>query len=316
MSHAHNIDSALSTAALQATRYAAAGPNRAYSVVPITPMFSRALPAILQRMPQRPFLHQDSPLLDIACGSVAGITSKFIEHPFDTIKVRLQSQSITAPIYNGTLDCIKKSCNAATLYQGICSPLIGAVGENAILFLSYSFALSFIAPEKPTLGAQALAGAFSGGCVSFLLTPVELLKCRVQVNGGSSAFMLKSILASDGILGLYRGYSGTFLRESVGGAAWFGTYEYTNARLQNPLLSGACAGIAFNAALFPADVIKSIQQTQSTRASLTSIAKSLWKSSGIKGLYRGFGITAARAGPSSAMIFWTYEGIKSWMTTK
>jgi len=214
------------------------------------------------------------------------------------------------------MDCVRKSLASASLYQGIASPLVGAVAENSILFLSYSFALSKFAGEKPSLAAQTAAGAFSGACVSFLLTPVELVKCRVQIHGGSTLSVLRQTVMREGFQGLYCGYSGTFLRETVGGAAWFGVYEYTNGRLQNPLLAGACAGIAFNAALFPADVIKSIQQTQTTNSGFLSIGRQLWASQGVAGLYRGFGITAARAGPSSAMIFWTYEGIKTWLSQK
>jgi len=313
MTHAHNIDTAFSTAALQATRFSTAGAIRTHNIVSSTSILSQIVPKFINRIPNAPKLHKESPFLDIACGSIAGVTSKIIEHPFDTIKVRLQSQSIHAPIYKNTTDCIRKSFASGSFYQGLASPLVGAVAENSILFLSYSYALSNFAGEKPSLSAQALAGAFSGACVSLLLTPVELVKCRVQIHGGSTMSVLKNTVLTEGLAGLYRGYSGTFLRETIGGAAWFGTYEFTNERLKNPLLSGACAGIAFNAALFPADVIKSIQQTQSTNHGFMSIGKKLWASQGVSGLYRGFGITAARAGPSSAMIFWTYEGIKNWL---
>jgi len=316
MTHAHNIDTAISTAALQATRFSAAGFTKTHKIVSTTSIFSQVVPRFISRLPSVPKFQKESPMLDIACGSIAGVTSKIIEHPFDTIKVRLQSQSIHAPIYKSTTDCIQKSFASGSFYQGIGSPLVGAVAENSILFLSYSYALTKFAGEKPSLAAQASAGAFSGACVSLLLTPVELIKCRVQINGGSTISVLKQTIRNDGVAGLYRGYSGTFLRETIGGAAWFGTYEFTNERLQNPLLSGACAGIAFNAALFPADVIKSIQQTQKSNSGFLTIGRSLWASQGVAGLYRGFGITAARAGPSSAMIFWTYEGIKSWLAQK
>ncbi|EPZ36763.1 hypothetical protein O9G_005589 [Rozella allomycis CSF55] len=41
---------------------------------------------------------------------LAGLVGKIVEHPFDTIKVKLQSQPVTgAKMYNGPLNCLVKS---------------------------------------------------------------------------------------------------------------------------------------------------------------------------------------------------------------
>lgn len=81
-----------------------------------------------------------SALQDIAFGSIAGIVGKFIEYPFDTVKVRLQSQSEHLPLhYAGPLDCFKQSLRSegfAGLYRGISAPLVGAAVESSSLFLS------------------------------------------------------------------------------------------------------------------------------------------------------------------------------------
>ena len=49
-------------------------------------------------------------LRDIAYGSAAGMVSKVFEHPFDLVKVRLQSQPLDRPVrYTGALDCFRQS---------------------------------------------------------------------------------------------------------------------------------------------------------------------------------------------------------------
>lgn len=77
---------------------------------------------------------------DVAFGSIAGMIGKIIEYPFDTIKVRLQSQSDSSPHrYLGPLDCFQKSIRndgALSLYRGLSAPLFGAAVENSSLFLS------------------------------------------------------------------------------------------------------------------------------------------------------------------------------------
>lgn len=79
-------------------------------------------------------------LKDIVCGSLAGIVGKYIEYPFDTVKVRLQSQPDHLPlIYRGPLDCFKKSLQRdgfLGIYRGISAPLVGAAVETGCLFFS------------------------------------------------------------------------------------------------------------------------------------------------------------------------------------
>jgi ornithine carrier protein len=81
-------------------------------------------------------------LKDVVCGSVAGIVGKYIEYPFDTVKVRLQSQPDHLPLrYTGPLDCFKQSLQHdgfLGIYRGVSAPLVGAAVENACLFFSVS----------------------------------------------------------------------------------------------------------------------------------------------------------------------------------
>lgn len=82
-------------------------------------------------------------LKDIVCGSTAGIVGKYIEYPFDTVKVRLQSQPANLPLkYTGPLDCFKQSLRRdgfIGIYRGISAPLVGAAVETSTLFFSVSF---------------------------------------------------------------------------------------------------------------------------------------------------------------------------------
>lgn len=71
---------------------------------------------------------------------IAGVIGKFVEYPFDTIKVRLQSQPQNVPLqYNGPLDCFRQSWQrdgVKGLYRGISAPIVGAAIETSSLFFS------------------------------------------------------------------------------------------------------------------------------------------------------------------------------------
>ena len=160
--------------------------------------------------------------------------------------------------------------------------------------------------------------------------------------------VLMSVIRNTGLQGLWLGHTGTFIRETGGTAAWLGTKEYvaslllsrrshhhnstgTQLRPWESAFSGACAGAAFNLALFPADTVKSTMQTEeelrpkstTTIRGLDSSSMprkttfggtfmALYRAQGIRGLYAGCGITVARSIPSSAIIFLIYDGLKKY----
>jgi len=59
---------------------------------------------------------------NVAAGTVAGIAVCLVGHPFDTLKVRLQTQPIDNPIYSGLVDCVYKTLKwegISGLYKGV-----------------------------------------------------------------------------------------------------------------------------------------------------------------------------------------------------
>ena len=77
---------------------------------------------------------------------------KVVEYPFDTVKVRLQSQPDRLPLrYLGPIDCFRKSFRddggLRSLYRGISAPLVGAALETSSLFFSVS--LQYLSPRLP-----------------------------------------------------------------------------------------------------------------------------------------------------------------------
>jgi len=158
--------------------------------------------------------------------------------------------------------------------------------------------------------------------------------------------VLMSVVRTQGIRGLWLGHTGTLIRETGGTAAWLGTKEYISSllvarRLREPnepaasaaqlrpwesALSGACAGVAFNLALFPADTVKSAMQTEEElrpcnsgsgaapreKPSFLRTLMAMYHKKGPRGLYAGCGITVARSIPSNAIIFVVYDGLKKY----
>ncbi|KAJ3383644.1 hypothetical protein HDU92_004030 [Lobulomyces angularis] len=274
-------------------------------------------------------MENKSIITDILFSSLSGMTAKLFEHPFDTVKVRLQ----TSNQYLNSVDCFLKTLkneNLLAFYKGLSIPLFGTIFEMSVSFTSYNYFQKKLKSyynlkhsDQLSIKLLSLSGFLSGICTSFILTPVEFVKCNLQVQTHSSNLLsplqlINDTVKNNGFVGLFKGLNGTLLRVSIGSAAWFGSYEIVckylskNKTSKNDLNSlelmtaGAVAGMTYNAAFFPADVIKSRLQTQNSK-SFIKVAKSIYSESGCKGFFRGFSITVLRSAPSSALIFSIYE---------
>lgn len=308
---------------------------------------------------------------EIFFGSISGIVGKIFEYPFDTLKVRLQSQPSTGRAqYSSTLDCVRQTLKREGyrgFYRGLSVPMLGASFENAILFVSYSKASSFVKQVRGLESSQELdtqgimtAGALSGAATSFVLTPIELVKCRLQVqtvslplntikassasikpvleaahtssrslhtavtSAGSSQpifSLIGDIYRTQGLRGFWRGQISTLIRESGGSCCWFSIYELSLRALRpkdtsrkvntqpDMLIAGALAGVGYNSLFFPFDTVKSRMQTNASSLGFFGVIGEVWKRQGVRGYFKGWPITVARAAPSNALIFWVYESL-------
>lgn len=193
---------------------------------------------------------------DLAAGTVGGVAQLVVGHPFDTIKVKLQSQPTPLPgqlpKYTGAIDAVKKTLAAegpGGLYKGMGAPLATVAVFNAVLF-SVRGQMETLLRSEPgaplTVSQQVIAGAGAGTAVSVLATPTELIKCRLQAQGAGAAVaeggagaavtaalkysgpmdVAKQVLRSEGgVRGLFKGMLPTLAREVPGNATMFGVYE-------------------------------------------------------------------------------------------
>lgn len=200
---------------------------------------------------------------------------------FSTIKVI--QQTATVGTYSGPLDVFKKTVKAHgffSLYQGLSSPLLGAMAENAVVFTAYKRFQRMLGVEENQWASRisyAWAGMGAGFFSAAVLTPVELVKCNIQVQqaaqrGGTSTTNFKGpidvvirTVKKEGIRGLYRGHVACLARELPGNFAWFGVYEATLREFQErfgykdrasvPLglksLAGSIGGVCYWAVPFP-----------------------------------------------------------------
>lgn len=199
-------------------------------------------------------------LRNFLAGSLSGFVCKTFEYPFDTIKTLQQSQGDR---FKGPLDAARKTISShgfMSLYQGLSSPLVGAMAENAVIFAAYGKFKRMLGVEDDKWSEwwrYAMAGMGAGFFSAAILTPVELVKCNIQVQQAQDRAVVVSkpisssavgaavappsapggvrykgpidvvvkTVRKEGLRGLYRGHTACLMRELPGNFAWFGVYE-------------------------------------------------------------------------------------------
>lgn len=156
-------------------------------------------------------------------GTASGVALVLVGHPLDTLKVKMQLASGSAPPSLGTvLRSIVRTEGLRGFYRGFLPPLLFTGGINTVLWgLQFSFTDALARSERgggPTTRAM-LAAVASGLLVSVIVTPIEGIKTRMQAAAAASSGGAKSS-SSEGTLAVVR----RVLRE--GGIRRVGLCEY------------------------------------------------------------------------------------------
>ncbi|XP_021911855.1 mitochondrial arginine transporter BAC2 [Carica papaya] len=269
-------------------------------------------------------------------GGIAGIISGY---PLDSLRIRQQSSNSGSALT--LLRRLIATEGPAALYRGMAAPLASVTFQNAMAFQIYAicsraFDSSVPATDPPSYKGVALGGIVTGAMQSIMLSPVELIKIRLQLQNNSKSSSLKnihqigpisvakSIFKTEGLRGIYRGFTVTVLRDAPAHGFYFWTYEYMREQLhpgcrksgqeslRTMLVAGGLAGVASWVNCYPLDVVKTRLQAQSPTSLkkyngiIDCFQKSV-KQDGFSVLWRGLGTAVARAFVVNGAIFSAYE---------
>uniref|UniRef100_A0A7N0UZU0 Uncharacterized protein n=1 Tax=Kalanchoe fedtschenkoi TaxID=63787 RepID=A0A7N0UZU0_KALFE len=197
------------------------------------------------------------------------------------------------------------------------------LGNKMVWWSSSNWGMEFVAG-----GLGGLAGVVAGH-------PLDSVRVRQQqhLRGGSAVGILRHMVATQGLSALFRGMGAPMASISFQNAMVFQTYAVLSRVLdrssvlpEDPpslgavLVAGTCTGLLQSLLISPAELLKIRLQLQDkacsdnknpdSRKGPMSLAKSILKTEGVRGIFRGLSITALRDSPSYGVYFWSYEYTK------
>ncbi|XP_054279571.1 mitochondrial carnitine/acylcarnitine carrier protein [Macrosteles quadrilineatus] len=281
---------------------------------------------------------ESSPFKYFLSGGFGGVCTVVVGHPFDTIKVRLQTMPRPTngqlPLYTGTWDCAVKTVKREGFkgfYKGMAAPIAGVAPIFAISFFGFGVGKRLQqSKENETLTKPQLfyAGAFSGIFTTVIMAPGERIKCLLQVQQDSSGpkkysgprDVVRKLYKEGGIRSIYKGTVATLLRDVPASGMYFMTYEWVQELLKpegstefgmlRTIFAGGMAGVCNWGVGIPADVLKSRLQTAPEGAypgGLRDVFRQLIREEGVTALYKGCTPVMIRAFPANAACFIGFE---------
>ncbi|GAX73773.1 hypothetical protein CEUSTIGMA_g1224.t1 [Chlamydomonas eustigma] len=260
------------------------------------------------------------------------------------------------------LTCMVRKEGFLSPYKGMSFPLLFTSFQSAVIFQVYGAtlrSLEVLTASKPgpvDLGDNAHTGrmspkrkqpsfvnTFVAGCTAglvqaYMMSPIEMLKIQMQVQTapmGNPQYkgplrMLRHLLRSEGISGLYRGVTVTAYRDIPSYGLYFVCYRLLASTLEpevvpeeacalTQVLAGGSAGCLAWISVYPLDVIKSrIQAAPKHDSHLNWIhyGQAMYREGGLAAMFRGIKPTLARAFVMDAITFVGYTNVLRWLTFK
>lgn len=282
-------------------------------------------------------------LMHFIGGTLGGMTGVAASYPLDTIKVRMQTQTMTGVYYDGMVDCATKifrNEGVGAFYRGVLAPM-GSYGIiKSITFGSYGNTLDFFRKHKEANGTWNgrhtyaelfLAGCIGGFACTVVMAPNDRVKVQMQLaasEGRPFKHVLdcaQHIIKEHGVFnsrGLFRGWTSTAVRDVPGMSGYYIVYEGVkrawkpwgkdgrHSDMQN-LTAGGFAGQASWLPVYPMDVIKSRIQSRAGTANayrgMGHAFSHMLKTEGPFVFYKGFVPTLIQAFPLHGSVFMVYE---------
>ncbi|PRT56447.1 hypothetical protein B9G98_04067 [Wickerhamiella sorbophila] len=185
----------------------------------------------------------------LLAGALAGIASVCATYPMDIVRTRLsiqtasigslQKENLAKPpgMWATMAQMYKTEGGMVALWRGLIPTTLGVAPYVGINFACYEYLRDRLAVDNSKLSSYSTltAGAVSGAIAQTFTYPFDVLRRRFQVesmNHGRLGYQynstwgaLKTIVANEGFVGLYRGLGPNLLKVVPAMASSFWTFE-------------------------------------------------------------------------------------------
>ena len=290
-------------------------------------------------------MQSDNVFKGLFYGGFSSCVAEVATMPVDVVKTRLQMDGASgaAKAYAGSLDCAGKLVAAegpTALWKGLPPALVRQSTYGSMRYGLYGpikDAMGIEAGKPASLPQKIAAGGAAGGIASAIANPTDLMKVRLQADGGGTGVKkyggmidcFRQILRDEGVLAFWTGVGPTVGRATALAAAELATYDETKQQilahglmregLPCHVVTATVSGFVATVVSSPFDVVKSRVMGQPLNAdgsgkNFSGMVDCFVKSArneGFMSLYNGFWPNFGRVVPRVTIVFIVMEQLKS-----
>ena len=258
----------------------------------------------------------------MVASALASLASRVACHPIDTLKARRMSLNAGRVFGESVMDVVLRTWRAEGLfgfYRGFGAVAIIGTPAGALYLTTYDVLVKKLAGgEEPSAGLSFVCGVIAEAVACILFVPVDVMKERAQVGT-----QLK--IWEEGIGALYKGYGATMISFGAYSGLYFVFYEYAKKQamtffhkkdntvdFSTALLASLAAGGLASFLTSPLDLAKLRLQVDAKKdLNFFPLLFTVYKTDGLRGLFRGAGARVAFFAPSTAIAMASFETFKT-----
>jgi hypothetical protein len=237
--------------------------------------------------------------MDFIPGYLQGTTRVLISHPFDYVRIYLQSNQ------SSSIKDFFKNHSYKNLYRGVSIPLLIVPIDRSIQFKSYEFLNKYYNPF--------ISGALCGIISSIFSLPSNFL-CNNYIlkenKNNLRAFIKEELSKYNDIKKLIFGYKPELIRSILGSSIYLGVYgnlrNIFGSDNYQPIINSMVAGLSVWTITYPLETLKVEQQVNNNK-NIKDIYNDRIKRYGFFNLWKGILPIYIRTIPSSVIGMIVYE---------
>jgi len=271
-------------------------------------------------------------MLLFGAGAITGIVETLVIQPLDMVKTRLQLLEGVNGRLIPAVKSIWREGGFFRFYRGVLPELAGAFPTSSVMLASAEIAKRQMTHWNGGVCNTFIAfcsGLFSGYVESFVTTPFQVIKVRMQAKEhlgkySNSVQCFRKLMQAEGVLSLFIGLGPSFWRNCSWNSVYFACLYKIKTLLPvshsplndgiNATIAGAVSGGVACTVYSPFDVIKSRFQSQvytsgivpKYRYTVPSLIIII-RSEGIKALYKGLSPALLRMIVGAGVMAGTFE---------